>query len=163
MRAKPKAGRRNPSCFFAFHRQTPMPQRPQGAAAPYTTCLRQPSFLPSVSPLYRPDSPLYLYSFAGGSLPVGTRFFRRKGIAPEAHPSTAALFEHNFPAAFPISNRPYLADARYRSDKIPPKFLVCRFLLGNLWMHVKIRSLREKPSGFRREGKIKNVQLLSNH
>ena len=33
--------------------------------------------------------PLYRHSFAGGSLPVGTCFFRCKGIAPEAHPSTA--------------------------------------------------------------------------
>lgn len=38
------------------------------------------------------------------------------------------LFERNFPVAFPIFNRPYLADAPYRNDKIPPKFLVCCFL-----------------------------------
>lgn len=157
MRATPKAGRRNPSCFLHSTGRHPCRNDRSGQHPLIPPAAGSPLFYPPFPPLYRPDSPLYRYSFAGGSLPVGTCFFRCKGIAQEAHPSTAALFEHNFPAAFPISNRPYLADARYRNDKIPPKFLVCRFLLGNLWMHVKIRSRREKPSGFRREGKIKKM------
>ena len=66
------------------------------------------------------------------ALPVGTCFFRCKGIALEEHSSTATLFEHNFSAAFPIFNRPYFADAQYRNYKILPKFLACFSLKGNL-------------------------------
>lgn len=53
------------------------------------SCHRQPPFLSLRFLLYCNDSLLYRYSFAVGSLPVGTRFFRCKGIALEAHPSTA--------------------------------------------------------------------------
>ena len=66
------------------------------------------------------------------ALPVGTCFFRCKGIALEEHSSTATLFEHNFSAAFPIFNRPYFADAQYRNYKILSKFLACFSLKGNL-------------------------------
>lgn len=145
----PKAGRRNPSCFFTYKPPCESDRR----SGDLFSCHRQPPFLSLRFPLYCNDSLLYRYSFAVGSLPVGTRFSVAK-VLPWKHTQVPlTLFEHNFPAAFPISNRPYLANAQYRNDKIPPKFLVCCFLLGNLWMHVKIRSLREKPEGFRREGK----------
>ena len=110
-----------------------------------------------------PLFPLYTVTASPEALcPSGPAFSAAK-VLPRKHTQVPlALFEHNFPAAFPIYNRPYLTDARYRNDKIPPKFLVCCFLLGNLWMRVKIRSLRKKPSGFRREGKIKTgVQPLN--
>lgn len=133
--------------------RTSLLARATAGAATFFSCHRQPPFLSLRFPLYCNDSLLYRYSFAVGSLPVGTRFSVAK-VLPWKHTQVPlTLFEHNFPAAFPISNRPYLANAQYRNDKIPPKFLVCCFLLGNLWMHVKIRSLREKPEGFRREGK----------
>lgn len=147
-------GEIRPAFFCA---QAPLTEGATAGAATFFSCRRHSSFLPLCFPFIPPDTPLYRYSFAGALCPSGPAFSVAK-VLPRKHPQVPlALFEHNFPAAFPISNRPYLADARYRNDKIPPKFLVCCFLLGNLWMRVKIRSLREKPEGFRREGKIKKV------
>lgn len=146
---EPKAGRRNPSCFFCT--QAPLTEG------------RRPFLAAAGTPLFIPLFPLYTVTASPEALcPSGPAFSAAK-VLPRKHTQVPlALFEHNFPAAFPIYNRPYLTDARYRNDKIPPKFLVCCFLLGNLWMRVKIRSLRKKPSGFRREGKIKTgVQPLN--
>lgn len=147
-------GEIRPAFFCA---QAPLTEGATAGAATFLAAVGTLLFYPSVSPLYRPI-PLYTVTASPGALcPSGPAFSVAK-VLPRKHPQVPlALFEHNFPAAFPISNRPYLADARYRNDKIPPKFLVCCFLLGNLWMRVKIRSLREKPEGFRREGKIKKV------
>lgn len=149
---EPKAGRRNPSCFFCA--QAPLTEEVTAGAATFFICRRHSSFLSLCFPFIPPRYPLYTATASPEALcPSGPAFSVAK-VLPRKHTQVPlVLFEHNFPVAFPISNRPYLADARYRNDKIPPKFLVCCFLLGNLWMHVKIRSLREKPEGFRRKGK----------
>lgn len=158
---EPKAGRRNPSCLFCA--QAPLTEGVTAGAATFFSCRRHSSFLSlCFPPLYTTPISLYTVTASPEALCPSEPAFSVAKVLPRKHTQVPlALFEHNFPAAFPIYNRPYLADARYRNDKIPPKFLVCCFLLGNLWMRVKIRSLREKPEGFRREGKIKNVQPLN--
>ena len=85
--------------------------------------------------------------------PPGYAFSRAKVLPGKHIQVPLTLFERNFPVAFPIFNRPYLADAPYRNDKIPPKFLVCCFLVRQSLTHVKIKSRREKPEGFRKKGK----------
>lgn len=146
----PKAGRRNPSCFFYV--QASLRERPQ-ERRPFLAATGSPHFYHFVS-LYTAMIPFCTATASPEALCPSEPAFSVAKVLPWKHTQVPlTLFEHNFPAAFPISNRPYLANAQYRNDKIPPKFLVCCFLLGNLWMHVKIRSLREKPEGFRREGK----------
>lgn len=149
---EPKAGRRNPSRFFL--RTSTLDGGSDRRGGDLFSCRRHSSFLSLCFPFIPPRYPLYTATASPEALCPSGPVFSIAKVLPRKHTQVPlVLFEHNFPAAFPISNRPYLADARYRNDKIPPKFLVCCFLLGNLWMHVKIRSLREKPEGFGREGK----------
>ena len=83
---QPKGGtEKSVLLFFAFHRQTPRPQRPQGAAAPYNICRRQPSFLLLCSPFIPQQYPLYTVTASSEALcPSGPAFSVAK-VLPRKH------------------------------------------------------------------------------
>jgi hypothetical protein len=80
------------------------------------------------APFYRPVSS-YTATVSLTALCPPELAFSAAKVLPWKHTQVPlTLFEHNFPVAFPISNRSYFAYAQYRNYKILPKFLVCCFL-----------------------------------